>query len=381
MTCGCEGSLMQGRFWLLILSVPLSVGCMHIPLRNNSDNQARTVSDLYQQEVLNNLAMFVHEPNSLPYFSFANQGATGMMDQGTIGIAPTWGRPYAASTPPSGTFVLASFAPTLTGQRTGFENFTMTPVNDPRKLELMRCAYQKALASCTGVAPSTVCPDCQTRFNVFYTGSPDGNIRDSAAGKVTSECLGRTCWFGTGCKKAVPKECPCNLVGQYCDTYVWVLPGGQDELSKLTLAILDYAQNAPPQEVQKVVEIYLDERGLPTQFANAVGKVTAQVGITERNLSVVSIPHPDAVSLRDSIEKELDDLAEKINDAQAKNRSTTLAQLLARKKQLQGNLAFLDQQLKVGGLKEEYRQGFTPQTGPFGPLFINQSLNTLAPGR
>ena len=57
------------------------------------------------------------------------------------------------------------------------ESFVLTPINDPRKLELMRCAYQIAVSSCGYGVPSRNCPDCQARFNTFYTGDPEGNIQ------------------------------------------------------------------------------------------------------------------------------------------------------------------------------------------------------------
>ena len=86
-------------------------------------------------------------------------------------------------------FCSARLASPAARQRSQQEAFTVTPVNDPRKLELMRCAYQLAVSSCGRGAVSGTCPDCQTRFNVFYTGDPNGDIRQGANGIVTSECL------------------------------------------------------------------------------------------------------------------------------------------------------------------------------------------------
>ena len=53
------------------------------------------------------------------------------------------------------------------------ENYTMTPINDPRKLELMRCAYQRAVTSCCMLGEAAGCPSCEKRFNRFYLGSPN----------------------------------------------------------------------------------------------------------------------------------------------------------------------------------------------------------------
>jgi len=136
----------------------------------------------------------------------------------------------------------------------------------------MRCAYQRAVASCSGFAESVQCPDCAKRWNNFYTGAPykknaaGDRLSDprnlvpppgdpKSDGRVTSECLSSECWFHVGCKKHVPKTCPRTHVGHYCDVYVWVDPGrGTDELTKLTLAILDYAVNEPARAAQKEIE-------------------------------------------------------------------------------------------------------------------------------
>lgn len=372
-TVGANGGhSMHGRILVCAIVFCLT-GCMHIPLRSNTANQARTISDLYQQEVLNNLAMFVDDPNSLPHFSFAASGATGITDQGTVGVTPSWARASG------GPLLFAGIGGAFTGQRTAVSNFVMTPVNDPRRLEMMRCAYQKVVAACCGSEAATQCPDCQTRFKIFYTGDPDGDINGLANGTVTSECIGHHCWFAVGCKKCVPKCCNNLLVGNYGKTYVWVLPGGRDELAKLTLAILDYAQNTPPSQIQKTVEYYLDERGLPTTFQRAVSKVTAQVGVKENNLSLLNQPPEDEAELRDSLEKEIDDLKAQIADAQDKNRTTTLDQLMPKLEILEAKKAYLDLQLKAGKLKEEYRQSVVPPSGAGGTLLLNQQINTLAP--
>ena len=53
----------------------MAAGCTHTQLRWNTVQQSRTLTDIYEQQVLNNLAMFVYDPNSLPFFSFPNAGA------------------------------------------------------------------------------------------------------------------------------------------------------------------------------------------------------------------------------------------------------------------------------------------------------------------
>lgn len=133
-------------------------------------------------------------------------------------------------------------------------SWTMDPIRDPHKLALMRCAYQKAVANCGRGAPSATCPNCAERFREFYDGHDHKGDNEA--------CLDGCCWFGWGSKKEVPKACPCKHVGYYCGVYVWVLPGrGLDELSKLTLTILDFAlySPAPPREKEVVVEYEVKE--------------------------------------------------------------------------------------------------------------------------
>ncbi|HTU24729.1 MAG TPA: hypothetical protein VMF30_05000 [Pirellulales bacterium] len=301
----------------LVLLVATS-GCTHVQLRRNTVRQALTVADIQQQQVLNNLAMFVVDPNALPTFSYPNQSSSNVTDTGTASIAPGAGRSTG------GLFWFNSLAGTLTGERQMAEAFTLNPVNDPRKLELMRCAYQKAVSGCGGKPMSEACPDCKSLQQRFYTGDPDNpEIAEAASGIVTSECLHTTCWFCWGPKKCVPKDCDCMPVGHYCGTWVWVPSSeGRNELTKLTLAILDYAQNSPPAPIMKTVSYYIDEYGLPTSQGNSVGSVSASVQISELPSALMNmgVTTPDEVRIKQilsarllQINLELADLEQKMN--------------------------------------------------------------------
>lgn len=153
----------------------------------------------------------------------------------------------------------------------------------------MHCAYQQVVAGVRrGEGASLSCPDCEKLYKRFYLGAPGSEYsvaeHTNATGKVTSACLAGEPWFGWGCKKCVPKECKCVKAGRCCGTYVWLLPGGQEELSKLTLVILDYATN-PPQPpppaafrpTTKEVTWYFDAAGNPTTKDQAHREVHAVV--------------------------------------------------------------------------------------------------------
>jgi hypothetical protein len=247
-------------------------GCTHMQLKRNTIRVAGTLEDVYQQQVLDNLAKFVYDPNSLPHFALPNAGSSQVTDTGTGDVTLSW--------LPSG-FEKAILD--LKGERAIQESWTLDPVRDPRKLTLMRCAYQKAIANCGLVnGPSAHCPDCQDRFDKFYHNHSAPNERE--------HCLeaGR-CWFRWGCKKDVPKHCRCLPVGRYCGVYVWVPPEGREELTRLTLAILDYAVFEPTPDVTptKDVVIFLGKNNELVKEADAVKKISATVA-QDQDLSDVT---------------------------------------------------------------------------------------------
>jgi hypothetical protein len=330
---------------------------------------------VYQQQVLNNLARFVYDPGSMPYFSYATQSTNQVQNtaQGTL----------------TGTFSgspLKFMNLTLGGQGTHLANeaFTLTPVNDPRKLELMRCAYQKAAEACRGTDVSTTCPDCKTLLNSFYTGDKDGDIALKSKGRVTTECFSGACWYHVGCKNCLPKTCDCLLVGEYCGVYVWVDQFGRDELTKLTLTILDFAINSAPALNTKQVVYFIDQNGLPTTPTNAVASVSASVGIDEHPESLIHLDEATAKKLEqalmsqmESIDREIMRVTDLPEAEQREEIKQELRALLAQRQTTQAKLEFLKRQLDAGALKNPYIQ--RESVAPSFPLLqFEQRLNTLA---
>lgn len=265
--------------------------------------------------------MFVYDPNSLPFFSFPNAGASNVNDSGGFTGAFIWNR----GTPGLGEGNLG-----LSGSRSMTESWTMTPIIDPVKLQLMRCAYQQVVANCGIGEMSMNCPDCELMRTAYMgkiprgascrekyatdasqcpcvvaeaeavpegesqrvmeaPGTPEGQQADEGApmaaapaaagdataststpathsspsfpGAVDTDCLYARCWIGYGCKKCMRKCKGCVKMGQYCGMYIWILPGGQDELTKLTLNILNYSYNDPTPVRTKSVQWELDVSG------------------------------------------------------------------------------------------------------------------------
>jgi hypothetical protein len=350
------------RFILCLCMLVVLAGCTHVQLRNDAVNEATTVGDLQTQQVLNNLAMFVYNYNSMPYFAYPNQGAAIVTDQVSGGGTAGWSRPIttgatAPFTPKHfGDLLLTTLGLSANAQRLSQESFTLTPINDPRKLELMRCAYQLAVSNCGYGVPPRRCPDCQARFNTFYTGTPDPKadnvpeISQMNGGTITSECLKGPCWFHAGCEKEVP-HCPCILVGHYCGVYVWVLADGRDELTKLTLAILDYAVHEPPQRLTKEVTYYFDALGLPATQKAGVGMVKATIAMNEQDSSLLNLTKDQDVELEKDLQERIRRLSALLAKTTETEQKKTLIDDIEDAKQ---KLFFLDQQLKNPGLKSQF---------------------------
>ena len=78
--------LKPGLALSVALSLAIASGCTTMELRKDTIGQMGTVHDLQQQQVLDNLAMFVCNRNSYPYYSTIGPGACTVADQGSLAI-------------------------------------------------------------------------------------------------------------------------------------------------------------------------------------------------------------------------------------------------------------------------------------------------------
>ena len=80
---------MRTRKTLALLLLPLlAVGCTHTQLRYSTTHQSDTVTRIYEQQVLNNLAMFVVNNDAVPHFAIASDGSTDVSDKGMFALGP-----------------------------------------------------------------------------------------------------------------------------------------------------------------------------------------------------------------------------------------------------------------------------------------------------
>ena len=249
-------------FCLATLSLIAFSGCAHHQLRFQTVKQANTLSDLYEQQVLDNLAMFATNPHAIPFFAFPNEGGTNV--SGGSGIA--------GKEPLNPFFANIAFS---TG-RNFEEAWVLTPVRDASKLRLMQQAYQSAL----GIAHDP-CHDFCADLNSFR-----GTQNDPCNGPCVINCG----WLCKSTRKHdVPSTCG-KRVGKYCGCYVWVKPGCEVEFSRLTLLILELAVNDPSAatKAKKKVMFYIDEIGNITNPNVAVGTVEATIDLDASVGSVLS---------------------------------------------------------------------------------------------
>lgn len=227
--------------WAIVLLavVPPMSGCQtHLHLRDNTLQTSATLTDLTYQQVLNNVAMFVANPSSLPAISVVNAGTVTVADQKGLNGNATYAPTLTFSQQGGGALPILTLLANPSGSRTLTENWSLVPVTDVDHLRRLRCAFQ--LLVLEGSAP-THCEDCRKIIEDFYLGAAD-----------PWDCLIPQGWYGSGCRKDVPKDA--CYVGHYGDSYVWVLPEGVEGLTRFSMTVLDLATGKPHAPTKTIVK-------------------------------------------------------------------------------------------------------------------------------
>lgn len=193
---------MRLPFHLLMLTSYLIVGsgCTHMQLQHNTSRQVKTISSIYEEQVLDNLAMFVCNAHATPFFSVPSQGTNQVNDS----MGATAGQNAF-------TFNFWKFF-SATGSRGMNQAWTLMPVVDPNRLKLMQCAYQKAVG-----APGDECSKC-CDVEKEWKGKT-GEITVKVFNPITGELLldPKTCepWLDkmsgqpfVGCPTDTVRNCP-----------------------------------------------------------------------------------------------------------------------------------------------------------------------------
>lgn len=204
----------------LILMVVLFAGCAERMVGIRSSALSSTVDDLYYTQVLNNLAMMQANPASLPYFSVPTQGTSQVTRTAQGMYQPTWN--LITSDYFLGRWLLNMHQAQLQATGQISESWQTAPTSNPDLINLLKCAYHKTM----GISD----PNCEYMLNQFYT-------KYTTLFKEQYLTAFHPGWYCVGGKHEVPKNA--CYVGHCGKTYVWVMPGNMEELSRFTLAVLD----------------------------------------------------------------------------------------------------------------------------------------------
>jgi hypothetical protein len=271
------------RAWLAVLAPLLATsGCQtHLTLRDSTVCTAGTLTDLNYQMVLNNVALFVANPSSLPSVSVINAGTVTVGDQKAFSASATYSPTLTFAQQGGGALPILTLLFNPSAQRNVTENWSLAPVTDIDNLRRIRCVFQMLVLD---GGQTTDCESCLELLKRFYLGEAD-----------RMDCVIPRGWFHAGCKKDVPKEA--CYVGRYCDTYVWVLPDGVEGLTRFTMTVIDLATGKPHAPMKTVVRTYkadgsLDNTQVTTTEIDweALEKMKKQPGIAERPRQNVTPP-------------------------------------------------------------------------------------------
>ncbi|HEY7312924.1 MAG TPA: hypothetical protein VH643_26405 [Gemmataceae bacterium] len=242
------------------LLVLLLCGCQAAQVAQNAVTLGGEAKYVQEQQVLNNLAMLAADPSALPSFATMIQGQDQLARTAQITYTPNWDLITAAGSF-FGRYILDKQSAALSGTKQNQESIQVSPTSDPDKLLLLQAAFHRALgiddpyqvalqAALTPAVPTPTQP-----LEVKIVGSmKETAAEEPAKSRPTAAAVAppvpmpassnwqhyeemiTSGWFQVCKKKDVPKHA-CR-VGCYCGTYVYVLPGDEGDLARMTFAIL-----------------------------------------------------------------------------------------------------------------------------------------------
>jgi hypothetical protein len=341
-----------------------SLGCTSVQLQRNSNRQLNSLADLHDQQVLDNLARFVVNPSSTPSFAVPAAGISQLTDTGGIN-----GSDGLLS---SGFWSHINFL----ASRSLNQSWDLRPVTEPKRLLLMKCAYQRAV----GVTPDD-CLDCCKLESAWYGPSYDCN----------NPCGITSGWVRCSKRKKDVPKC-CVRFSYFCDTYVWVEPCQQAEFSRLVMRIVDYASGSPyeePEGTMKEVIFYFKADGSPGTIADHFKSVRATV---EGEKTILELQEDLSLNyLNDAMQallalKEFDDVNEQLKELRASNEVIMSLKATSREEaiqELEQKIESKANQLKTAPAASPRRPNFGSKAieGTGSILGDQQRLNTLQPTR
>jgi hypothetical protein len=139
-----------------VMVAALLAGCASTQLKYNSVDVATSVSDIYQQQVLDNFSRIIDEPYAVPAQAVI---ATGQVQtQNTLSATVT--SPLSRTVTRSATSAITGFTTagaglSGVGSDAWQQNWTMAPVNDATSLKVLRALYRHVIYGDTGGLPKS----------------------------------------------------------------------------------------------------------------------------------------------------------------------------------------------------------------------------------
>lgn len=221
-----------GAVWCLIV-LALTPGCATTQLKIGHVQQAKTLTSIYEQQVLDNLAMFKSNPDALPFFAVPGAGKAQVSGTSSISANPLNGPGHT------------NLGPLSFGRNTQ-NNWTMEPITDPKRLQIMRGLYQDAINGC-GECPL---------------------ILEEVSRKSTVSA--------------------CDKIGSYCGCSIRVCPESSAAFTRLVLDVLEAAVgdiSSPSKPTAQIEELYYNKDKLVKvkKYTIEIPKDAAEVKMNDRN--------------------------------------------------------------------------------------------------
>jgi hypothetical protein len=279
---GLGGEAMKALQFSAIALI-LIAGCQTTQLNRSTGIQARSVNDIYYDQILSNIAMLHDCPTTLPYFSLPQAGQNTVQCSLTLTYNPTWDL-ITSATSFAGKYLLDKQSATLSGADTDIEVWTTAPTIVPDRLLLMKYAYEVAAGNSEHYGylinvldyyyrlakrPKDVIAKERARIEEQHKSGGltdeeywdqiarvefEERIRATALGQFTFpySTLLHSGWYKTGRRHDVPKNA--CYVAHYGKTYAWVIPGCEAEIANFTIVVLNLATYvAPDRKPQELV--------------------------------------------------------------------------------------------------------------------------------
>jgi hypothetical protein len=223
-------------------------GCTtQFALSNDTVRTTNTLTDLQYQQVLDNVARFHDNPDTVPSFAVATAGTVSVADTAGAGVSPTYAPTLPFSQQGGGALPILTLLFPFSASRGLTENWSLTPITDADNLRRLRCAFRLLVMG--EATPNYEL--CRKEMKEFFAGEEAALV----------DYYPPRGWYGVGGKKDVPK-CAC-YVGHYsgCNgcTYVWVTPEGMNGLATFTMGALDLATGKLRTPQRTVVKKYKGE--------------------------------------------------------------------------------------------------------------------------